>query len=311
MGGPYNTFTRCSSLVQGKRRSIILPNKCRDAYSFEDILALQRKIYSDRIPALDLSRIEFIEPYSLVNLLLLGRNYLRRTGSKLELINIPLQIYLYMLRMDFFSYGIFTVTQDVDQKLLYKKSAFSNRVVEITEIPGKERESIKVISGIIGIFRKRANHILKYWLSAEIIDYFVTVISEVCQNIFEHSLDSGFFAIQTYAVGSEHVVRLIIADSGIGIAESFTGRSDIVHHSNAQLIELSLTTPISSKRRFGYGLCQVNAILEKLRGSIFIRSADSSVAVLYNRKQGGASSIFCKNDLTLFPGTQISISLTA
>ena len=55
--------------------------------------------------------------------------------------------------------------------------------------------------------------------------------------------------------------------------------------SPAHLIELALTTPISSKREFGYGLCQVNAIVEKLKGSIFLRSGNASVSTLYHKKR--------------------------
>jgi len=211
--------------------------------------------------------------------------------------------------MDFLSAGVFDCTSRLDEKLLYRRSSFSNRVIEVTDIPGRERESIRAISGIIAVFRKRARHILKYWLNTEIIDYFVTVISEVCQNIFEHSLDSGYCAMQTYSVGSEHVVRLVIVDSGIGIRESFSGREEFASEHGSRIIERALTTPISSKRRFGYGLCQVNAIIEKLKGSIYIRSGESSAAVLYNRRQSGASHLFLRDDLALFPGTQISISL--
>jgi len=161
------------------------------------------------------------------------------------------------------------------------------------------RESVRAIAGVIAVFRKRARHILKYWLNTEIIDYFVTVISEVCQNIFEHSLDSGYL----------DVVRLVIMDSGIGIRESFSAREELASLAGSHVIEKALTTPISSKRRFGYGLCQVNAIIEKLKGSIYIRSGESSATVLHKQKQSGASHMFLRDDLAPFPGTQISISL--
>jgi anti-sigma regulatory factor (Ser/Thr protein kinase) len=296
-------------LTDGINTTLLLPDRCRDVYAFEDIIGLGERISRERISILDLSSLTFIEPYSMLALLLLGRNHLRNTGERLRLVNIPLNIHQYLARMDFLSAGVFDCTSRLDEKLLYRRSSFSNRVIEVTDIPGRERESIRAISGIIAVFRKRARHILKYWLNTEIIDYFVTVISEVCQNIFEHSLDSGYCAMQTYSVGSEHVVRLVIVDSGIGIRESFSGREEFASEHGSRIIERALTTPISSKRRFGYGLCQVNAIIEKLKGSIYIRSGESSAAVLYNRRQSGASHLFLRDDLALFPGTQISISL--
>ena len=95
---------------------------------------------------LNLSRISFIEPYSMLSLLLMGRNYLRKSGNKLKLSGIPINIHQYLHRMDFFKTGVFDVPERLNEKLLLKRSSFSNRVLEITEIPNKERESVRVIS---------------------------------------------------------------------------------------------------------------------------------------------------------------------
>ncbi|MBN2158852.1 MAG: sensor histidine kinase [Spirochaetes bacterium] len=289
--------------------TLIVPNRFKDQYDFEYVIDLQDRVLGGARD-LDCSRITFIEPYSMLSLLLLGRNYLRKSGNKLRLWNIPLNIHQYLHRMDFLKMGVFEITGALNEKMLLKRSSFSNRVIEITEIPNKERESVKVIATVASVFRKRAQHILKHWLSSDrIIDYFVTVISEICQNIYEHSLDSGYLAMQTYSVGRQNIVRLSIADSGIGIVKSFENNT-VAYDSHAHLIELAITTPISSKREFGYGLCQVNSIVEKLKGNIFLRSGDASVSTLYHKKTQGSSFLFHKNDLSNFDGTQISITLT-
>jgi hypothetical protein len=288
-------------------RILTVPNRFKEPYDFEYVIDLQETILAGA-DELDLSRITFIEPYSMLSLLLIGRNYLRKKGTRLKLTGIPINIHQYLHRMDFFKTGVFDVPARLDDKLLLKRSSFSNRVLEITEIPNKERESVRVIGAIIGVFRKRAEHILKYWLSDRNVDYYVTVISEVCQNIYEHSLDSGYLAMQTYSVGKENFVRLAIGDSGIGILKSF-GNRDIVFDSPAHLMELAITTPISSKREFGYGLCQVKAIVEKLKGTIYLRSGTASVSTMYNRKTSGSSFLFLKNEMSNIDGTQILISL--
>jgi len=291
-------------------KTIKIPNKLRDPFLFEDVIHIQRDLTGD-VNGLDMSAITFIEPYSMISVLLMGRNYLRATGNKLRLVNIPVHIHQYLVRMDFFKPGIFEDPDPLSDKYLLKRSNLSSRVIEIIEIPNKERMSIKVITAVIDIFRKRAEHILKFWMSDSVIDYFVTVISELCQNIFEHSLDSGFISMQTYTIGKENVFRLVISDSGIGIRESFESKKNIVFNSTADLIEMALTKPISSKRDFGFGLCQVNTIVEKLRGTIYIRSDTGSVTALYNKKKSGSPFMFLKNDLGQFNGTQISISLSS
>ncbi len=286
----------------------LLPDKLRDQFYFEEILGHQEKII-EKISCCDFSRISFIEPYSMLSLLLLGRNYLRARGEKLRLVNIPLNIHQYLVRMDFPNNGVFEIDNTLNEKYFLKRSAQSKRLIEITEIPNKERESVKIISHVIEVFRKRASHILKFWLSDNIIDFFVTVISELCQNIFEHSLDSGYLTIQTYSMDRENIVRMVISDSGIGIVNSFEKIDGLDFNSHAKLIEMALTTPISSKREFGYGLCQVNSIVEKLKGTIFIRSGDASVTALYHKKKKGAPYVFHKSNLVKFSGTQISITL--
>jgi len=292
------------------KNTVMIPDRFRDQYLFENILSMQEEIFREK-PVLDLSKVSFMEPYSMLSFLILGRNYLRKTGEKLKLSNIPIHIKQYLTRMDFFKNDVFTLTDSLKDFVMLKRSSSSNRLLEITMIPNKERQGVDVISSVIELFRKRASMILKYWMNDSVTDYFVTVISELCQNIFEHSLDTGYVAMQTYRFGNENIARLVIVDSGIGIVKSFSDRDDLKYTGGAELIEMALTTPISSKREFGYGLCQVNSIAERLNGTIFIRSDESSLTALYGKKEKSSKYIFHRNGLKPFSGTQISISLSA
>ena len=295
---------------EGPNNIITVPNRLNDPFAFEEIISMQDTLLKDG-KVLDMSRVSFIEPYSMVSILLLGRYFLRSRGEKLDMVNIPLSIHQYLTRMDFFKHNVFHVPEPLNERFLLRRSQASMRLMEIVEIPNKERESVRVITSVIEEFRKRGSQILRFWMHSELIDYFVTVISELCQNVFEHSLDSGFFAVQTYATGRENIFRLVIGDSGIGIRQSFENKKPIDFESTASLIEMALTTPISSKRDFGFGLCQVNTIIERLKGTVYIRSGDASVTGLYRNRKDGRPFIFLKNELEHFNGTQISISLNA
>lgn len=286
-----------------------IPDQCKDPFSFETVIALYQQIITTKVRGLDLSNVTFVDPYSLVCLLLLGRNYLRLTGNRLALYRIPAPILQYAVRMDFFTHNIFDCDEALEKQKQLKRSMASSRLLEVIEIPGKEKESVKVIAKVIATFRKRALVILKHWFTMTMVDYLVTVISEICQNIFEHSLDSGFIAIQSYTYLNERIFRIAIADSGIGIPGSFEYMPEIKAMSHARLLESVLTTPLSSKRRYGYGLCQVNAIMEQLKGSIFLRSENAYISVLHHRRSAKGSYIFLKDDCPPFPGTQFSITL--
>lgn len=288
-----------------------ISDKLRDPFLFEEILSAQNEIQTGS-GVLNMEEVSFVEPYSMLALLLLGRDYLRSTGSRIELVNIRLPVHQYLNRMDFFKTNLFALQTELNPKYALNRKSFSTRVIEVIEIPGKERESLAVINSVIALFRKRASYILKYWMSESSVDDFVTVISELCQNIFEHSMDSGYLAMQTYTYGKENIFRLAIADSGVGIKESFAeSKNDLPYATNADLIAAVLTKPVSSKRQFGFGLCQVNDIAKKNRGSIFIRSGDASVTALYRKEKSSSHPIFLKNNLPNFRGTQISVSLFA
>jgi anti-sigma regulatory factor (Ser/Thr protein kinase) len=287
--------------------AIKLPDCAKDIFAFEKILQMQETLISKKNAAIDLSSASFIEPYSMAGLLLIGRNYLRSTGEKITLVNIPLPVHQYLARMDFFSKGIYTDGEPLDAKKHLLRSSFSKRTIELIDIPNKERESIKAIGSVISLFRRRASHILKFFVAENTVDMLVTAISELCQNVFEHSLDSGYFAAQAYDLEKSHILRLVIADSGIGIEESFASKKDTVPEKGSAVILKALTTPISSKRAFGYGLCQVNSIVSRLSGSLFIRSGNASVAMVNSETRIGS---FCKDNLSPFPGTQISITLS-
>ena len=294
-------------MVTNAENLIKLPNKLRDPYIFEEILEITSEY---RYSTIDMSQILFIEPYSMLSVLLMGKNHIIKTGNKVKLINVPIAIHQYLERMDFISKGIFDLDIPLNPKLKLKRSLKSAKLLEIYEIPNKERESIKSINLVISEFRKKASHILKYWISESIVDYFITVISELCQNIFEHSMDSGYISMQTYTVGKQNTFCLAICDSGIGIQESLKNKIDQKENNSADYIKSALFTPISSKREFGFGLCQVNSIVEKLNGSIFIRSHDAFVAALYNtQKDISKQKVFQKTDLSKFQGTQIAITL--
>jgi anti-sigma regulatory factor (Ser/Thr protein kinase) len=48
-----------------------------------------------------------------------------------------------------------------------------------------------------------------------------TVISELCQNTFDHNSDAcGFVAMQVYGRGSNRFLEIAVSDHGLGLADS-------------------------------------------------------------------------------------------
>jgi anti-anti-sigma regulatory factor/anti-sigma regulatory factor (Ser/Thr protein kinase) len=282
--------------------SLIIPDCLNDVYAFERLLALEDDLYArmERC-VLDLRQVSFINPFGAVNLLLLGRNFIRKTGSRIILRGLRPDIHAYLERMDFLKAGIF-VLEDAEAPKLSRSRA-STSLIEIIEIPAKEGASVRAIAGVVSLFRKRAPQIFKSAMSEERVDSFVTVISEICQNVFEHSMDSGFVAVQTYRTAKGPVVHLVVADSGIGIEGSFA-RSGKDYGTGSDLLLKAVTSPISSKRPFGYGLCRVSSIVDQMNGNLYLRSNAASIAVMNTPGKGRVS--FARREIPFFQGTQIS-----
>ncbi|MGL4370652.1 MAG: hypothetical protein ACRCUT_13420 [Spirochaetota bacterium] len=287
---------------------IKLPDCLKDIYAFERVIKMQEGICDTKEAVLDMSSVSFIEPYSMAGLLLLGRNYLRSTGDRLVLSKMSLPVHQYLSRMDLFAKGVFCEDKPLSKTNALKRSTFSRKVIELTDIPNKERESVKAINTAVTLFRSRGAHILRFFMPERSSDMMVTALSELWQNVFEHSLDSGFFTAQAYEFEKAHIVRLIVADSGIGIDGSFEEKKSDVTERGAELIQKTVIMPISSKRPYGFGLCQVHSITNRLGGSLFIRSGNSSAVFI---SSGARSGTFLKNGLSSFSGTQISLTLSS
>jgi len=104
-------------------KTLILPDRLRDSFFFENVIS-QYNRYSQKIEGLDFSKIQFIDPYSMVFLLLIGRKYLRDNGKQLFIVNLPLDIRQYLVRMDFFKFNLFKDDVKLDNKYLLRNIYF-------------------------------------------------------------------------------------------------------------------------------------------------------------------------------------------
>ncbi|GAH66487.1 unnamed protein product, partial [marine sediment metagenome] len=163
--------------------------------SFEELLAkLPSKINKLTI-TIDLALTEFIDPYGMTGLLELER-YLKARGVNLIISGPQLSSVLsYMERLNFFKYtSCISEPKEEDleiPKALYRRD--SDVLLEITPV-----EKSLDIHDIIAKVRSRAKAILQRHLHYDsgAIDNFIVALSEVCQNIPEHSQSTGLVAIQ-------------------------------------------------------------------------------------------------------------------
>lgn len=303
-------------------QKILLPDFLND-YSFENVFRqvvgwLERDkagCCSGPRPFIDGTRIQFIDPYGMVGLIEVGR-FLSGLGLSPILRLAPTgEVSHYLARMDFHSVarGVFELEDHSSQDGGGEhRREDSDVLLEITPIVHTGD-----IHGIVEKVTERANVILQRHLGYDgrAIHAFIVSLSEICQNILEHSENTGFVGIQKYfyhrSLG-KNVVKIAVMDLGIGIRSSLESRlserygknwSDLVAIEQALLFG---TSRYNEKGR-GHGLTEVRKFVNRWNGKISIRSGTAKVSIIPPWEKGRPRL----SRLYSFPGTQINIVLPA
>jgi anti-anti-sigma regulatory factor len=292
----------------------LLPPASLDESTFERLIRqLDRpeRLASAQI-IIDLEQVRFVDPYGMVGLLVLAR-FLRQRGCETVLM-LPRaeEVMKYLDRMDFSRHAERVCTIDLTTLWPdgeYSRSAHSDVLLEITPIARSED-----IHYIVDRVRERAQTILSQNLHYEqaAIDGFVVALSEVCQNIPEHSEDVGYVAIQKYYYGrrlGKNLVKIAVMDLGVGFRASLAPKYAAHAAAWSDLSALQLAIFEGASRYDdpgrGQGLSAVRRFIERWHGKLMIRSGSARVGL----SPSWDHSATRQGKLTLFPGTQVSIVL--
>lgn len=261
----------------------------------------------------DLEGVEFVDPYGMVGLLEVG-HVLAGRGQKPGL-RLPRSgdVLRYLARMGFFRHSE-AIFQDTLAPPLpgapFGRSEGSDVLLEITRIQDSQD-----IHAIIGRVKQRAHTILATHLRYDerAVHGFIVSLSEVCQNIVEHSEASGYVGIQKYfyqrRLGA-NVVKIAVMDLGVGIRASLAPRLAARFGSawgDRVAVEQALLHGASrfAEAGRGQGLANVRRFVQEWQGKLAIRSGTARVAVVPAWDHEAPATRFRR----AFPGTQISIVL--
>jgi anti-sigma regulatory factor (Ser/Thr protein kinase) len=261
--------------------------------------------------SIDLSSIDFIDPYGMIGIIELGE-YLKNQGINIKLILPKTEVLSYMLRLDFFKFTHSIFGEEGLPSTKIPRYIESDVLLEITPV----KKSLD-IHDIIAKVRKRAKSILQKHLNydEEAIDNFIVALSEVCQNIPEHSQSTGLVAIQKYFYErrlKKNAVKIAVMDLGIGMKESLNRKLAYVlkeKWSDEIAIQKALFEGVSryDDPGRGHGLTKVRQLVERWKGKITIRSGTAKIGIIPSWDIERLHDI----SLTYLPGTQISIILPA
>ena len=139
------------------------------------------------------------------------------------------------------------------------------------------------------------------------INGFIVALSEVCQNIIEHSKNKGFVGIQKYHFQGikKNIVKIAVMDIGIGFMNSLSDRFLIKNDLHA--IEKALLHGASryADEGRGHGLAAVRRFVHQWKGKLSIRSGTGRLSIIPKWARGKEKEV----NLAPFPGAQISIML--
>lgn len=285
---------------------IDIPDGLDDIDKFSHVLErIQRsKLEPDTPVTVNLRNVRFISPYGLLGLLLIGKEIFERTGTKITVIDIKHELIRYLERMDFFKKGNrWYHDPQIDGK--FSRSSETKSLLEVHKISTSD-DGRGDVDDIVIQFRKRAVSILSTFRKKMNVDFFVKVMTELCTNVYTHSHSDGYVAIQRYKyqkTGGE-LVKLAVADDGIGIRKSLSARHNYDFSTDSDFIKMALEPGVSGAGDRGLGLHEVQKIVKDSSGYLWINS--------------GSGAILCTPDgklnkfLNLTPcrGTRIAIILS-
>ncbi|MEK6540207.1 MAG: hypothetical protein AABZ21_06215, partial [Deltaproteobacteria bacterium] len=180
----------------------------------------------DNASTVDLTHTAFIDPYGMVGLLEMGEFFKLKGIRKILCLPQSEDVLKYLERMDFFRFaGEYFELKPAAPSLSdkYHRNSYSDVLLEITPI-----EKSDDIHFIVGKVKERSHSILAKHLHYDdkAINGFIVALSEVCQNIIEHSQNKGFVGIQKYYFQSmdKNVVKIAVMDIGRGFRKSLSER---------------------------------------------------------------------------------------
>ncbi len=256
---------------------------------------------------IDLRGVSFIDPYGMLALLEIGELCAREDVRKTIILPQSGDVHRYLERMDFFTnakryYALEYASTESAGK--FSRSADSDVLLEITPI-----ERSNDIHFIVGKVRDRAQAILARHLHYDdrAVNGFIVALSEVCQNIIEHSENKGFVGIQKYRFQNlnKNIVKIAVMDVGIGFRKSLSGRFKL--RGDLDAIDKALLHGASRYEEAGrgHGLAAVRRFVNQWNGKLSIRSGTARLSLIPEWARGREQ----ERGLAFFPGSQINIML--
>lgn len=261
-----------------------------------------------RTVRIDLSGLQYSGPSLLLSLIVMS-GYINENLRAKIWVDLPKSepVLRYLYRMKFFDY--LEPNADFDRVVLkfinkYKESKASKRVLEISKIL-EAGDTNRIVNSLL----KNGYNIIKSNLGfCDIeINRFLGILAELCLNICDHCESWGIVTIQTLSYNSKEMVKICVADGGIGIRNSLlkkhSGIFEPTQLDDCDALKSVLGPGLTRKVGRELGLFGIKNIVSNWMGEIRMRSLKGRMTMLNSQKE------LTVPNLCFFPGTQVDIYL--
>lgn len=162
----------------------------------------------------DVSHTSFSYPFGMVSLLVGLENLSRFKKVTVDFNKAPNAFLSYIERMNFFDYLPDEMVANFDLSYLKrrKRNNLSETLLEITKI--KEHKDVyEITNSLYKIFDGK--------VSTRVTNNIVNIVTELANNIVDHSESTGYVAVQYY---KSNIIRMAIVDDGIGIVNKYQAK---------------------------------------------------------------------------------------
>lgn len=276
-----------------------------------DVMASALHTASGGKVLLDARRLRWVDPYGAIALLAAGEVAAR--GGDRPVLQLPAagDVTSYLGRLGFFRHAGEVFEMPSPGPRGQAAEGTSDVLLEITRV-----QSHGDIHTVVDRVHERSGAILSQQLRypSSLAMRFSAILSEVCQNIVEHSESHGWVAIQTYTwtrrLGRK-VMVIGVMDLGLGFRGSLAPEHAARHETwgDAAALEAAFIHGIT---RFpdpgrGQGLQQIRKLVGRVGGKVSIRSGTARIADVPDWDDAPPM----EENLPPFPGAQICIILPA
>ena len=247
---------------------------------------------------LDMAGVSFVRPCGAIVLLSAARRLTALSNEPVVLQNLKADVHSYLHRLDLLDVGGAWLVLHEDLSAVWARDPATANLLEVTPI---------AYPSDVAAIVSRARRIFARWLALPDLNGLLSVLSEVCANVYQHSGDAhGCALIQRYEVASrgQAVVEIAVGDQGRGIRGSLMGQHGPFRTNALDYLYAAMGGwSARPTGRGGLGLRVVEQTVAVSGGLLWVRSDTASVMT---RGPGTAQG---RDDLPPVPGVQVVVEL--